>query len=114
MSAPMISLATRHQRNPNPTPKLSRTKPAMLAGMTRVGMHEAKTQLSRLVESARAGEEVIVERSGRAVAKIVAYDEQPRGLMALEGIWKDKGHIPDDFDELPEDIQRAFGMIDDE
>jgi hypothetical protein len=33
--------------------------------------------------------------------------------MALEGIWKGQGHIPDDFDELPEDLQRAFGMIDD-
>lgn len=81
--------------------------------MTRVGMHEAKTQLSRLVEQARSGEEVIVERSGRPVAKIVRYDEQPRGLMALKGIWKGQGYIPDDFDELPEDIQRAFGMIDD-
>jgi prevent-host-death family protein len=81
--------------------------------MTRVGMHEAKTNLSRLVESARHGEEVIVERSGRPVAKIVAYDEKPRGLLALEGVWKGKGYIPDDFDELPEDLQRAFGMIDD-
>jgi prevent-host-death family protein len=80
--------------------------------MTRVGMHEAKTQLSRLVERARNGEDVIVERSGHPVAKIVPYDE-PRGLMTLEGIWKGKGHIPDDFDELPEDLQRAFGMIDD-
>jgi prevent-host-death family protein len=84
----------------------------MIPGMARVGMHEAKTQLSRLVERARAGEEVIVERSGRAVAKLVAYEERPRGLMALEGVWKGKGHIPDDFDELPEDLQRAFGMID--
>jgi prevent-host-death family protein len=80
--------------------------------MTRVGMHEAKTNFSRLVDSARRGEDVIVERSGRPVAKIVPYDE-PRGLLALEGIWKGKGHIPDDFDELPEDLQRAFGMIDD-
>jgi prevent-host-death family protein len=80
--------------------------------MTRVGMHEAKTHFSRLVEQARSGEEVIVERSGKAVAKIVAYDERPRGLMALEGVWKGKGHIPEDFDELPEDLQRAFGMID--
>jgi prevent-host-death family protein len=75
-------------------------------------MHEAKTQFSRLVESARRGEDVIVERRGHPVAKIVAYDE-PRGLLALEGIWKGKGHIADDFDELPEDLQRAFGMIDD-
>ncbi|HWX46150.1 MAG TPA: type II toxin-antitoxin system prevent-host-death family antitoxin [Solirubrobacteraceae bacterium] len=79
--------------------------------MTRVGMHEAKTQLSRLVERARNGEDVIVERSGHPVAKIVPYDE-PRGLLALEGIWKGKVVIPDDFDELPEDLQRAFGMID--
>lgn len=77
----------------------------------RVGMHEAKTNFSRLVERARRGEEVIVERSGRPVAKIVRYDE-PRGIMALEGVWKGKGHIPDDFDELPEDLQRAFGMLD--
>jgi prevent-host-death family protein len=75
-------------------------------------MHEAKTQLSRLIERARAGEEVIVERSGRAVAKIVPYDEQPKGLMSLEGVWKGRVAIPEDFDELPEDIQRAFGMVD--
>jgi prevent-host-death family protein len=74
-------------------------------------MHEAKTHLSRLVERARSGEDVIVERSGHAVAKIVPYDE-PRGLLALEGIWKGKVVIPDDFDELPEDLQRAFGIID--
>jgi prevent-host-death family protein len=80
--------------------------------VTRVGMHEAKTNFSRLVDSARRGEDVIVERSGRPVAKIVAYDE-PRGLMALKGVWKGQGHIPDDFDELPEDLQRAFCMIDD-
>ncbi len=83
-----------------------------MACVTRVGMHEAKTNFSRLVDSARRGEDVIVERSGRPVAKIVPYDE-PRGLMALEGVWKGKGHIPADFDELPEDLQRAFGMIDD-
>lgn len=79
--------------------------------MTRVGMHEAKTNFSRLVDSARHGEEVIVERSGRPVAKIVAYDE-PRGLMALRGIWKGKVEIAEDWDELPEDLQHAFGMVD--
>jgi prevent-host-death family protein len=80
--------------------------------MTRVGMHEAKTNLSRLVERARCGEDVVVLRSGRPVAKIVPYDEKPKGLLALEGVWKGKVVIPDDFDELPEDMQRAFGMID--
>lgn len=81
--------------------------------MTRVGMHEAKTNFSRLVDSARRGEDVIVERSGRPVAKIVPYDEPKQGLLALKGIWKGQVEIADDFDELPEDLQRAFGMIDD-
>jgi prevent-host-death family protein len=76
-------------------------------------MHEAKTNFSRLVESARRGEDVIVERNGRPVAKIVPYDE-PRGLLSLKGVWKGQVHIPDDFDELPEDLQRAFCMIDDD
>jgi prevent-host-death family protein len=77
-------------------------------------MHEAKTNFSRLVRRARDGEDVIVERSGTPVAKIVPYDEpEPRGILALEGAWKGKVQIPDDFDELPEDLQRAFGMIDD-
>jgi prevent-host-death family protein len=78
----------------------------------RVGMHEAKTNFSRLVESARSGEDIIVERSGHPVARIVRYDE-PRGLLALRGMWKGKVEINGDWDELPEDIQRAFGMIDD-
>ncbi len=82
--------------------------------MTRVGMHEAKTNFSRLVDSARSGEDIVVERNGRPVAKIVPYDEQPRGLLSLKGVWKGQVHIPDDFDELPEDLQRAFGMIDDD
>ena len=81
--------------------------------MTRVDMHQAQAEFSRLVERARDGEEIIIERSGRSVAKIVTYEKNPRGLLALEGVWKGKAKIADDFDELPEDLQRAFGMIDD-
>jgi prevent-host-death family protein len=79
--------------------------------MTRVDVDDAKIDFSRLIESAREGE-IIIERSVRPVAKIVAYDEKPRGLLALKGVWKGKAKIADDFDELPEDLQRAFGMID--
>ena len=81
--------------------------------MTRVDVDEARTNLSHLIESAREGEEIIIERSGRPVAKIVAYNEKGRGLLALKGVWKGKAKIADDFDELPEDLQRAFGMTDD-
>jgi len=75
-----------------------------------VGMHAAKTHFSRLVQRARNGAEVIVERSGHPVAKIVAYDE-PSGILSLRGIWKGHGAVPDDFNQLPEDLQRAFGML---
>ncbi len=76
-----------------------------------VGMHEAKTTLSRLVDAAQAGEEVVITRRGEPVARLQPVRPLPRESQwgALEGqIW-----IADDFDELPEDLQRAFGMIDD-
>jgi len=71
-------------------------------------IHEAKSQLSRLIERAEAGEEVIIARAGTPVAKLVAYraSEAPRH----GGQWKGKVRIADDFDELPEDIAAAFGM----
>lgn len=75
-----------------------------------VNMHEAKTNLSKLVDQVNKGEEVILARAGKPVAKIVPVD-QPRnrdvrrriGLFAGQDIW-----MADDFDDLPEDIARAF------
>lgn len=79
----------------------------------RVGMHQAKTSFSKLVEQARAGEEVIVERSGVAVARIVAHDDQPSvPLSSLSGVWRGSLKIHGDFDELPDDIARSLGVID--
>lgn len=77
----------------------------------RVGMHEAKTNFSRLVARAEAGEEVVVQRSGTDVARIVAVPAR-RPFEEARGIWKGQVHMADDFDELPPDIARAFGMID--
>lgn len=70
-----------------------------------VNVLEAKTQLSRLLDRATAGEEVIIARAGRAVARLVPIaaeaTEAPRVLGALVG----KGWIADDFDApLPEDF----------
>ncbi len=45
--------------------------------MIRVGMEEAAANLSRLIDSTRSDEDVIIEHAGRPVAKIVAYDEPP-------------------------------------
>jgi prevent-host-death family protein len=72
-----------------------------------VNIQEAKTQLSRLVDRAAAGEEIVVARNGRPVARLVALDtaDAPR-----RGGWaRGEIRIGPDFDApLPDDIQAAF------
>lgn len=71
---------------------------------------EAKTQLSRLIERAAAGEEIVIRRGPLPVAKLVGYRARPtpRKLGDLRGqIW-----MSDDFDEPDEEIERMFGMRD--
>ena len=77
--------------------------------MTRVGMHEAKTRLSQLVVAVEGGEEVVIERRGVPVARLVAVEKPKRSRAELRGSMKDIW-IADDFDELPDDIAEAFGM----
>jgi prevent-host-death family protein len=74
--------------------------------MSVVNIHEAKTHLSRLLERVAAGEEVVIAKAGRPVAKLVAFheDEAPRKL----GGWKGLVWMADDFDELPDDVLAAF------
>ncbi len=74
--------------------------------MLTVGMHEAKTTLSRLVREAIAGEEVVITKSGTPVAKLVAVlPEGPRQLGRDVGRFS----VPDDFnDSLPDDLLDAF------
>lgn len=76
--------------------------------MRTVNIHEAKTHLSRFVDQAAAGEEILIARSGKPVARLVALsqpDLQPRTL----GLGKGKFTLPDDFSRLhDETIQRMF------
>jgi len=74
--------------------------------MSVVNVHEAKTHLSRLLERVSAGEEIVIAKAGRPVAKLVPYAEsdEPR----KPGGWKGRVWIADDFDELPPDILAAF------
>jgi prevent-host-death family protein len=75
-----------------------------------VGMHEAKSQLSKLVERAQAGEEVIIERRGTPVARLVAVNAS-RSFADTRGMYPaDELRLAEDFDELPEDIADAFGV----
>jgi len=72
-------------------------------------MHEAKTKLSQLVERAEAGEDVVIQRNRKPVARLVAFDEQEQSLGSVRGAWRGQVRVRDDFDELPEDIAAALG-----
>jgi prevent-host-death family protein len=76
--------------------------------MTQVGMHEAKTKLSQLVEKAEAGEEIVIARHGKPVVRLVPVISENR-LADVYGALRGQIHIADDFDALPDDIAQAFG-----
>lgn len=79
-------------------------------GMVVVGMHEAKTQLSHLVRRAQDGEEVVIERRGTPVARLVAVRSERSFADARDRYPAGELHIAADFDDLPDDIAHAFGM----
>jgi len=74
--------------------------------MSQVNIHDAKTHLSRLVDRAAAGEEILIARSGKPVARLVSLAE-PRKARQL-GRFEGQIRLAQDFDELPEDLQLAF------
>jgi prevent-host-death family protein len=77
--------------------------------MTRVGMHEAKTQLSRLVERAEGGEEIVITRRGEPTVRLVPA-RQGDGFASLVGTWQGRVRVGDDFDELPDELAESLGM----
>lgn len=76
-----------------------------------MNIHEAKTHLSRLLERVSAGEEIVIAKAGRPVARLVPYaeEDEPRA----PGGWEGRVWIADDFDELPPDLLAAFEGEDD-
>ncbi len=75
--------------------------------MRTVNIHAAKTQLSRLVEAAAAGEEIIIAKSGKPVARLgpLVRPQRKRRLGILTG----KLRVPEDFDAaLPDEVVEAF------
>jgi prevent-host-death family protein len=75
--------------------------------MIKVGMHEAKSQLSRLVELAERGEEVVIQRSGRPVARLVVV-ERRRPVAEAFGALRGEVELAGDFDELPPELIEHF------
>lgn len=74
---------------------------------SQVNIHEAKTHLSRLVDRAASGEEIVIARAGRPVARLAPLIVEPKPRRS--GIWKGKGSIADNFDDpLDEEFEAAF------
>jgi prevent-host-death family protein len=78
-----------------------------------VNIHQAKTTLSQLLELAIAGEEVIISKAGKPLARLIPYqtEKKPR----TPGYWNGKVKMADDFDApLPPEILAGFLGMDDE
>lgn len=73
--------------------------------MDSVNVHEAKTQLSRLLERVERGEEIVIARNGHPVARLVPVVRAAR----RPGMYKGLIHISDDFDDpLDPETEAAF------
>ena len=74
-----------------------------------VNTHQAKTHLSKLIAEAARGEEIIIARAGKPLARLIAYIEGEQ--VRSGGQWKGLVRMGDDFDDpLPEAISKVFGI----
>lgn len=70
-------------------------------------LYEAKTALSKLVQRAAAGEEIVIAKAGKPMAKLVSLKQAP--AVRRPGGWEEGVWIADDFDApLPRDLESAF------
>lgn len=71
-----------------------------------VNIHQAKTNLSKLIAKVQEGNEITLAKAGKPVAKIVAYKEKK--LPRKPGILKGKIFVPDNFNDEDEEINKLF------
>ena len=77
--------------------------------MKTVGVHEAKTHLSRLIDQAVKGEPFVIAKGGTPMVKVMAIDTPSAGQQRRLGFMAGQGSVPDDFDRMGgEDIVRLF------
>jgi prevent-host-death family protein len=82
--------------------------------MKQVNLYQAKTHLSALVEEAAAGEEIVIAKNGKALAKLIpagtvgATTKRPRPPPRF-GVWDHYGwKIPENFDDPDPEIEAMF------
>jgi prevent-host-death family protein len=74
--------------------------------MIQENIYSAKTRLSRLIEKALEGEEVVIAKAGKPVVRLVPYTEKVKPVRY--GSLKGKITIPDDFDDYTEEVAEMF------
>jgi prevent-host-death family protein len=74
--------------------------------MTTVNVHEAKTHFSRLLERVHAGEDIVIAKAGRPIARLVPY-RQTQGKRKL-GLMAGQFTVPEDFDRMGADEIHAL------
>ena len=76
--------------------------------MPTVNIYEAKTKLSKLVDLAAAGTDVVIARAGKPVARLTGLESKQKRVYTL-GLLQGQGWIADDFDDpLPDEILAQF------
>lgn len=74
-----------------------------------VNIHEAKTQLSKLVDLASKGEPFIIAKAGKPLVKVEPLEASPKRKIRRLGFMEGQGLIPEDFDRMGEaEIERLF------
>ncbi len=71
-----------------------------------VNMHEAKTHLSKLVERVESGDQIVIARAGRPVARLVPY--RARSQPRTAGEWRGMVELAADFDQTPDAVLGSF------
>ena len=77
--------------------------------MQTVNIHAAKTNLSRLIDAAEAGEDIVIARAGKPVARLVSLTTAPHPAKRVLGRMAGQMRVSEDFDApLPDDLLAAF------
>ena len=83
----------------------------MANSMQTVNIHEAQIHLNRLLEAVEAGQEIVIARAGKPIAKLSAYAPRRKNKIAPPGSMEGQGWIADDFDEP---VDYLFDVFSDE
>ena len=77
--------------------------------MKTINIHEAKTQLSRLVEQASKGEPFVIAKAGKPMVKVTALEAPQGSEVKRLGFLAGQIRVPDDFDRMgDQEIERIF------